>query len=118
MIKNYEALKPSSKTYIQDAITLYYKFYKAGRPVQLYVAHEKDIKAFSSSYDTARLISGIDDFVNKVNLLSNTSLLANVTDVVDQYNKLNEVQLSLLDQGVLTKYNTYAPIADINDANN
>ncbi|MGG0655044.1 hypothetical protein [Rummeliibacillus pycnus] len=111
--KEYEALKPSSKTYIQDAIALYYKFYKAGRPVQIYVIHEKDINAFSSSYDTANLIKGIEDFTNKVNKLSNTSPLSDITDVVSLYNKLNEAQLSVIDQGVLTKYNTYAPIADI-----
>ncbi|WP_146549630.1 hypothetical protein [Rummeliibacillus suwonensis] len=111
--KEYEALSPSSKTYIQDAIALYYKFYKAGRPVQLYTVHEKDIKAFSTSYDTASLISGIESFINKVNLLSSTSLLTDVTGVVAQYNKLNEAQLSVLDQGVLTKYNVYAPIAEI-----
>lgn len=113
--KEYEALSPSSKTYIQDAIALYYKFYKAGRPVQLYTVHEKDIKAFSTSYDTASLISGIESFINKVNLLSSTSLLTDVTGVVAQYNKLNEAQLSVLDQGVLTKYNVYAPIAEIKD---
>lgn len=111
--KEYEALSPSSKTYIQDAIALYYKFYKAGRPVQLYTVHEKDIKAFSTSYDTASLISGIESFINKVNLLSSTSLLTDVTGAVAQYNKLNEAQLSVLDQGVLTKYNVYAPIAEI-----
>ncbi|WP_102692914.1 hypothetical protein [Rummeliibacillus pycnus] len=111
--KEYEALKPSSKTYTQDAIALYYKFYKAGRPVQLYVVHEKDINAFSSSYDTANLIKGIEDFINKVNKLSNTSPISDVTDVVSLYNKLNEVQLSVIDKGVLNKYDMYSPINDI-----
>ncbi|MGX9133385.1 hypothetical protein ACWV26_03245 [Rummeliibacillus sp. JY-2-4R] len=118
--KEYEALKPSSKTYIQDAIVLYYKFYKAGRPVQLYVIHEKDLKAFKDGYGQApnnkidKLINGVDTFVKAVNLLSNDSSLSDVVDgVVDQYNKLNEAQLAVIDQGVLSKYNAYAPIADI-----
>ncbi|HWI49084.1 MAG TPA: hypothetical protein VNU45_12750, partial [Rummeliibacillus sp.] len=87
--------------------------YKAGRPVQIYVIHEKDINAFSSSYDTANLIKGIEDFINKVNKLSNTSQVSDITDVVSIYNKLNEAQLSVIEKGILTKYNIYAPIADI-----
>lgn len=117
--KEYEALKPSSKSYIQDAIALYYKFYKAGKPVQLYTIHENDINAFSSKYDTSGMITGINNFEDKVNKLSNKSTLTDIVDdtnhlgVVDQYNKLNEAQLAVIDQGVLTKYNAYAPIADI-----
>lgn len=117
--KEYEALNPSSKTYINDAIALYYKFKKAGKPVQLYTIHENDINAFSSKYDTSGMITDIKNFEDKVNKLSNKSLLTDIVDdtnhlgVVDQYNKLNEAQLAVIDQGVLTKYNAYSPIAEI-----
>lgn len=116
--KEYEALKPSSKTYIKDAIVLYYKFDKAGKPVQLYVVHENDIKALKNSYNMDKIIKDVDNFVNKVNLLPNDNSIDNQikngnNGVVDQYNNLNEAQLAVLDQGVLTKYNAYAPIAEI-----
>lgn len=113
--KEYEALSPSSKTYIQDAIALYYKFYKAGRPVQLYVIHENDIRAFENSYKMKSIIDGIDNFVKAVNGLANDKKVEDVINTVDLYNKLNEPQLSVIDQGVLTKYNAYAPIAEIKD---
>lgn len=121
--KEYEALKPSSKTYIQDAIALYYKFIKAGKPVQLYVIHEKDLNYFRDGFGQGtdnkldKLIKAVDDFVVAVKLLSNDSKLTDIVDgvdgVVDQYNKFNEAQLSVIEQGILTKYNAYAPIAEI-----
>ncbi|WP_397537253.1 hypothetical protein [Rummeliibacillus pycnus] len=121
--KEYEALKPSSKTYIQDAIALYYKFKKAGRPVQLYVIHEKDLNNFRDGFGQGtenkldKLIKAVDKFVADVKLLSNDSKITDIVNgvdgVVDQYNNFNEAQLLVLEQGVLTKYNAYAPIADI-----
>lgn len=121
--KEYEALNPSSKTYIQDAIVLYYKFNKAGKPVQLYVVHENDIKALKNSYNMDDIIGGVDDFVKAVNLLSNGSSIDDIKNgksgnqggVVDQYNNLSSAQLAVIDKGVLTKYNAYAPIAEIKE---
>lgn len=124
--KEYEALKPSSKTYINDAIALYYKFYKAGRKVQLYVIHEKDLNDFKDGFGKdpnnklKKLIDDVDNFIRDVKLLSNDSEIENIVNnvinklgVVNQYNNFNEAQLSVLEQGVLTKYNMYAPIAEI-----
>ncbi|MFJ8261815.1 hypothetical protein ACIQ4I_07590 [Rummeliibacillus sp. NPDC094406] len=111
--KAFEALNPSSESYPLDAVKLYYQFNKAGKNVQIYVMHEKEIEDFKTNYNTAKVIAGLDDFVKAVNALSNDSSYAAVKDVVDKYNKLNEAQLALLDKPTLTKYNSYAPIVEL-----
>ena len=123
--KEYEALNPSSKTYVQDAIVLYYKFKKAGKPVQLYTIHEKDLNNFRTGFDQENkenkldlLIQDVDSFVKKVKLLSNDSELNDIKSVVNQYNNFNEAQLSVLEQGIVTKYNAYAPISEIEELTN
>lgn len=111
--KAFEALNPSSDSYLTEAVKLYYQFNKAGENVQIYVIHEKEIEDFKTNYNTAKVIAGLDDFVTAVNALSNDSSYDNVKTVVNKYNNLSEAQLALLDKPTLTKYNSYAPIAEI-----
>lgn len=111
--KAYEALKPSSSSYAQDCVSLYYKYINAGPYVQAYVMHSKEILAFATTFKAQELKDEVDNFIKAVNALSKNSTYNNVSQVVDQYHALNEIQLSLLEKPVLTKYNSYALIVDI-----
>lgn len=112
--KAFEALNPSSSSYPLEAVKLYYQFNKAGKNVQIYVIHEKEIKDFENNYKTGKIIKGLEEFVVAVNALDNDSSYSDVKAVVDKYNNLNEAQLALLDKPTLTKYNSYAPIVKLN----
>lgn len=118
----YEALNPSSSNYRDGAIALYYRFMHAGTDVQAYVIYSDEIKDFEKLFNAKVIMDEIDDFIQAVNGLSKTSSykkdIGNVISVVNQYNALNEVQLSLLDKPTLTKYNSYAPLVEMEESIN
>lgn len=109
----YEALKPSSSSYRDGAIALYYRYMNAGPNVQAYVIYSKEIEDFANRFNAATIKAEIDAFIQALNKLSKNSLYEDVNSVVKQYNALNEVQLSLLDKPTLAKYNSYAPLVDM-----
>ncbi|MFG3612511.1 hypothetical protein [Rummeliibacillus stabekisii] len=109
----YEALKPSSSNYSNGAIALYYRYMNAGPNVQAYVIYSKEIEDFANRFNAEDIRKGVNDFITAVNNLSKGSSYGVVVSVVNQYNALNEVQLSLLDKPTLTKYNSYAPLAEM-----
>lgn len=109
----YEALKPSSSSYRDEAIALYYRFMNAGRNVQAYVIYASEIRDFANRFNAEEVRIEINKFIQAVNNLSKSSSYANVNSVVNQYNALNEIQLSLLDKPTLAKYKSYAPLEDM-----
>ncbi|AMW98177.1 hypothetical protein [Rummeliibacillus stabekisii] len=109
----YEALKPSSSSYRDGAIALYYRYMNAGPNVQAYVIYSKEIEDFANRFNAATIKAEIDAFIQALNKLSKNSLYEDVNSVVKQYNALNEVQLSLLDKPTLAKYNSYAPLVEM-----
>lgn len=118
----YEALNPSSSNYRDGAIALYYRFMHAGTDVQAYVIYSDEIKGFEKLFNAKVIMDEIDDFIQAVNGLTKTSSykkdIGNVISVVNQYNALNEVQLSLLEKPTLTKYNSYAPLVEMEESIN
>ncbi len=109
----YEALKPSSSSYRDEAIALYYRFMNAGRNVQAYVIYASEIRDFANRFNAEEVRIEINKFIQAVNNLSKSSSYENVNSVVNQYNALNEIQLSLLDKPTLAKYKSYAPLEDM-----
>lgn len=109
----YEALNPSNSNYRDGAIALYYRFMHAGTNVQAYVIYSDEIKGFEKLFNAKVIMDEIDDFIQAVNGLSKSSSFSDVENVVNKYNALNEVQNSLLDKPTLTKYNSYAPLIEM-----
>ena len=110
----YQKLKPSSKTYTTDLITLYTTYDNASDTVRKYVTSADALNAIATKY--AKKKATALAFKAKVDALGSGGNLGNVHDLRDYYNAnvdTDEIVKAFVPKATMTLYKGYIVLLDI-----
>lgn len=120
--KMYEALKPSSKDYLEKVMALIQAYDNADEATRAFVKHAKEIEALKEKFKTE--IEDLANFEKAVKNLSVDSKIMNtggptayqeptIQSVYNRYNRLSDYVQSVVAEDVMKKYNEFVMLLDL-----
>lgn len=120
--KMYEALKPSSKDYLEKVMELIKTYDEAEPATKAFVKHADDIEALKEKYKTE--IQDLANFEKAVKDLSVDSIIMNtggataykettIQSVYNRYNRLSDYVQGVVADDVMKKYNEFVMLLDL-----
>ncbi|GEM_PF-1983064 len=120
--KMYEALKPSSKDYLEKVMELIKAYDEADAATKAFVKHAKEIEALKEKFKTE--IEDLANFEKAVKNLSVDSKIMNtggptayqeptIQSVYNRYNRLSDYVQSVVADDVMKKYEEFVMLLDL-----